>query len=79
MENAYPDGDSIVCADCGHAWSATAGATIDAGTAVRDVNGNAPVSGDAVVVIKDPKVKGSSIPLKQDTVIKNIRLVDGDD
>jgi protein PhnA len=29
-------------------------------------------------VIKDLKVKGSSIPLKQGTVIRNIRLVDGD-
>jgi protein PhnA len=31
-----------------------------------------------VVVIKDLKVKGSSIPLKQGTVIRNIRLVEDD-
>jgi protein PhnA len=30
------------------------------------------------MVIKDLKVKGSSIPLKQGTVIRNIRLVEGD-
>ena len=51
----------------------------DAALVVRDVNGNVLNSGDTVTVIKDLKVKGSSIPLKQGTVIRNIRLVDGDD
>ena len=51
----------------------------DAVMIVRDVNGNLLASGDTVTVIKDLKVKGSSIPLKQGTVIRNIRLVDGDD
>ena len=36
------------------------------------------MDGDAVVVIKDLNVKGSSIPLKQGTLIRNIRLVEGD-
>ena len=43
-----------------------------------DSNGNPLVGGDTVVVIKDLKVKGSSIPLKQGTVIRNIRLVEDD-
>lgn len=79
MENIYPDGDNHVCADCGHEWPIASG--LDAGTAmvVRDVNGNVLASGDTVTVIKDLKVKGSSIPLKQGAVIRNIRLVDGDD
>ena len=51
----------------------------DAVMIVRDVNGNLLASGYTVTVIKDLKVKGSSIPLKQGTVIRNIRLVDGDD
>jgi protein PhnA len=34
--------------------------------------------GDAVVLIKDLKVKGSSITLKQGSKVKSIRLVDGD-
>ncbi|TAM58720.1 MAG: alkylphosphonate utilization protein [Rhodanobacter sp.] len=80
MENTYPDGDNLVCADCGHEWPiAVAAAATEAGVVVRDVNGNVLNSGDAVVVIKDLKVKGSSIPLKQGTVIRNIRLVEGDD
>ena len=44
----------------------------------KDVNGNLLSTGDTVTVIKDLKVKGSSIPLKQGTVIRNIRLVDGE-
>lgn len=79
MENTYPDGDNYVCADCGHEWSASTTVMADAGTVVRDVNGNVLTSGDTVIVIKDLKVKGSSIPLKQGSVIRNIRLVEGDD
>lgn len=79
LDNTYVDGDNHVCADCGHEWpvggSAAAG---DAGMVVRDSNGNLLANGDSVVVIKDLKVKGSSIPLKQGTLIRNIRLVDGD-
>ncbi|GGK04051.1 zinc ribbon domain-containing protein YjdM [Luteimonas terricola] len=79
LENTYPDGALHVCADCGHEWAAgdAEGAGADA-VVVRDVNGNPLEAGDTVVVIKDLKVKGSSIPLKQGTMIRNIRLVDGD-
>lgn len=79
MENTYPDGDNYICADCAHEWPAS-GATsaTEAEVVVRDVNGNVLIGGDTVTVIKDLKVKGSSIPLKQGTVIRNIRLVEGD-
>lgn len=79
LENTYPDGDNYVCADCGHEWPIKAAASADgSATVVRDSNGNVLAEGDTVVVIKDLKVKGSSIPLKQGTVIKNIRLVEDD-
>ncbi len=81
MANTYPDGDSQVCADCGHEWLAAGAGDVDAGESaivVKDSNGQVLANGDTVVVIKDLKVRGSSIPLKQGTVIKNIRLVDGD-
>lgn len=78
MENTYPDGDNTVCADCGHEWPAVASDAGEGAVVVRDVNGNPLASGDTVVVIKELKVKGSSIALKQGTVIRNIRLVDGD-
>lgn len=45
-------------------------------TDVKDSNGNALADGDSVMVIKDLKVKGSSVTLKRGTVIKNIRLTD---
>lgn len=40
----------------------------------RDVNGVALAHGDAVVLIKDLKVKGSSMVAKQGTAVRNIRL-----
>lgn len=45
-------------------------------TDVRDSNGTALADGDSVMVIKDLKVKGTSVTLKRGTVIKNIRLSD---
>lgn len=78
LENTYPDGDNFVCADCGYEWPQAAQASSEAAQVVRDSNGNRLADGDTVVVIKDLKVKGSSIPLKQGTVIKNIRLVEDD-
>ncbi len=43
---------------------------------VRDASGNVLADGDAVVLIKDLKVKGAGQTLKQGTVIKSIRLTD---
>lgn len=80
MENTYPDGDQLVCADCGHEWSGNAAASEEDNDQriVRDANGNVLQDGDAVVLIKDLKVKGSSTTLKQGTKIKSIRIVSGD-
>jgi protein PhnA len=43
---------------------------------VRDSNGTVLADGDSVHVIKDLKVKGTSVTLKRGTVIRNIRLTD---
>ena len=43
---------------------------------VRDAAGNILADGDAVVLIKDLKVKGAGQTLKQGTVIRSIRLTD---
>ena len=40
----------------------------------RDVNGVVLENGDSVVLIKDLKVKGSSLVAKQGTAVRNIRL-----
>jgi len=47
--------------------------------AVKDSNGGVLGEGDSVLVIKDLKVKGSSIPLKRGTLIRNIHLIEDDD
>jgi protein PhnA len=46
---------------------------------VRDSAGNILANGDAVVLIKDLKVKGANQTLKQGTLIKSIRLTDNPD
>jgi protein PhnA len=79
LENTYPDGANFVCADCGYEWPATAApAAAEDDDVVRDSNGTILANGDAVVLIKDLKVKGSSITLKVGTKVKSIRLVGGD-
>ncbi len=80
MENTYPDGENIICPDCGHEWpmAETAGADDSADAVIKDANGNVLSNGDAVVLIKDLKVKGSSTTLKVGTKVKSIRLVGGD-
>lgn len=79
LENTYQDGNNFVCADCGFEWPVTAAASEDdADAVIKDANGTVLADGDAVVLIKDLKVKGSSITLKQGTKVKSIRLVGGD-
>jgi len=46
---------------------------------VKGSNGNLLKDGDSVQVIKDLKVKESSVMLKRGTVIKNIRIGEGDE
>ena len=47
--------------------------------AVKDSNGTTLADGDSVTVIKDLKVKGTSITLKRGTMIRNIRLTDDEE
>nr|WP_281275626.1 zinc ribbon domain-containing protein YjdM [Hydromonas duriensis] len=76
--NTYPDGELIICADCGHEWSVGEAVAVDEGRVTRDANGNTLINGDSVILTKDLKVKGSSIVIKKGTKVKNIRIVDGD-
>ncbi|MBP7302295.1 MAG: alkylphosphonate utilization protein [Brachymonas sp.] len=78
LENTYPDEANFICPDCGYEWPAQATADEEeAPAAVLDANGTPLADGDAVLLVKDLKVKGSSITLKKGTKIKSIRLVDG--
>lgn len=77
-EYTYEDGENLICPECAHEWRAGEAASSDAEKIIKDANGNVLVDGDTVTVIKDLKVKGSSLVVKVGTKVKNIRLVDGD-
>lgn len=79
MENTYSDEGNYICPDCAHEWpQAAQESDDDAGAVIKDSNNNPLSDGDAVILIKDLKVKGSSITLKKGTKVKSIRLVSGD-
>jgi protein PhnA len=46
---------------------------------VRDSNGAILADGDSVTLIKDLKVRGTSVTLKRGTRVKSIRLTDDPD
>ena len=75
----YEDGGLLVCPECAHEWSKEAEAAVESDELVaKDANGNRLADGDSVTVIKDLKVKGSSLVVKVGTKVKHIRLVEGD-
>lgn len=76
----YEDGVQLVCPECGHEWSADApvAAPAEEPRVIRDAVGNILQDGDTVTVIKDLKIKGSSLVVKVGTKVKNIRLADAD-
>ena len=77
-EFTYEDGSMFVCPECAHEWSKEAAEGTNDRRIVCDANGNELQDGDTVAVIKDLKVKGSSLVVKVGTKVKNIRLVEGD-
>ncbi|MCV4343865.1 zinc ribbon domain-containing protein YjdM [Pseudomonas capsici] len=78
-EYTYEDGTLLVCPECAHEWSAD-GSSVESEDVkvIKDSTGNVLQDGDTITVIKDLKVKGSSLVVKVGTKVKNIRLVDGD-
>jgi protein PhnA len=77
---SYADGELYICPECGHEWSAssTTETSADDVLIVKDASGNILTDGDSITVIKDLKVKGSSLVVKVGTKVKNIRLIEGD-
>lgn len=83
-EHVYQDRNLWICPECAHEWSPQAaagdpGVEVPQDQGVRDANGNLLSDGDTVTVIKDLKVKGSSLVVKGGTKVRNIRLADGGD
>jgi protein PhnA len=79
-EYTYEDGTQLVCPECAHEWSASdsGDAGGDEQRVIKDSVGNVLNDGDTITVIKDLKVKGSSLVVKVGTKVKGIRLCDGD-
>ncbi|CEK11681.1 zinc ribbon domain-containing protein YjdM [Legionella hackeliae] len=78
-EYTYEDGEVFICPECAHEWNKEAAeSSSDNARVIKDANGNLLQDGDTVTVIKDLKVKGSSLVVKVGTKVKNIRLVEGD-
>jgi protein PhnA len=76
----YQDGSLWMCPDCAHEWNPdVVPGEAEGDSQIRDANGNLLADGDSVSVIKDLKVKGSSLVVKGGTKVKNIRLVDATD
>lgn len=69
LDMMYLDGDAL-------ALARATGEHEDAANKIihRDVNGVILEAGDSVVLVKDLKVKGSSMVAKQGTPVRNIRL-----
>ena len=81
-ENIYSDGAMWVCPECSHEWTGFEAAPVEDAvedTRIRDANGTVLADGDAITVIKELKIKGSSSVVKVGTKVKSIRLVDGHD
>lgn len=74
----YHDGNQLVCPECAYEWQENDNLQTEETPIVKDANGTSLTDGDTVVLIKDLKVKGSSMVIKQGTKVKNIRLQDGD-
>lgn len=74
-DSVYTDGSVLICPICGHEWSADE-ATPTGDNTPRDSNGAELMDGDSVTVIKDLKVKGSSLVIKRGTKVKSIRLTE---
>ena len=79
-EYTYEDGEMFVCPECGHEWPQAAAVAEESSDVlvVKDSNGILLQDGDTITVIKDLKVKATSLVVKVGTKVKNIRLIEGD-
>jgi protein PhnA len=77
-EYTYEDGMHFICPECACEWPKNNLETSENNKIIKDAHGTELKDGDSVTVIKDLKVKGSSLVVKVGTKVKNIRLVEGD-
>ena len=77
-EYTYEDGGLLICPECAHEWTLEVAPAPQQSRVWKDAHGNVLQDGDAVTLVKDLKIKGSSAVVKVGTKVKNIRLIDGD-
>ena len=75
-EYVYFDGALYICPDCGHEFNEEDATATESIEVAKDSNGTELFDGDSVTVIKDLKVKGSSMVIKRGTKVKSIRLTE---
>ena len=73
-EDCYFDGTLNICPACGHEWNPDE--TVEKSDIAKDSNGTPLLDGDDVTLIKDLKVKGSSVTIKRGTKVRGIKLTD---
>jgi protein PhnA len=77
--NTYYDSNTWICPSHTHEWPPQDHHTEpELATLCKDAHGNLLKDGGTVILIKDLRVKGSSLVIKGGTKIKNIRITDGD-
>ena len=74
----YFDGSLFHCTECFHEWTQEDIDSMVDTDKVMDSNGNELLDGDDVTVIKDLKVRGSSMVVKRGTRARGIRLSSDD-
>ena len=77
-EYVYADQNMLVCPECAHEWDPNEVVVDEDAIILKDAVGNLLAEGDKVTVVKDLKVKGSSLVLKVGTKATIKRFVDGD-
>ncbi|OEG72673.1 alkylphosphonate utilization protein [Shewanella colwelliana] len=75
---AYSDGTLLICPECANEWNPNEEIVDPDVIILKDAVGNLLAEGDKVTLIKDLKVKGSSLVLKVGTKAVINRFVDAD-
>ncbi len=78
-EFVYQDQELLICPECTHEWNPSEVADEEDVIKVKDSNGTLLQEGDKLTMIKDLKVKGSSMVLKIGTKAVIKRIVEGKD
>ncbi|MGX9415729.1 zinc ribbon domain-containing protein YjdM [Vibrio sp. WJH972] len=75
-EYVYQDQNNLICPECGYEWNPS---EVDEDRSIKDANGTSLVEGDKIIMVKDLKVKGSSLVLKIGTKAVIRRISEGKD